>query len=916
MMNAKYPAEKASEMPQAKEASQGWKTTAIAAAIAVALSYPAHDAHALALGRITVLSALGEPLRAEIELPEINEEEASSLRTTVAGPEAFRSAGLEYNAALNDVQIVQQRRPDGRTVLRVSSNRVVNDPFVDLILQVTWSSGRIVRDYTILLDPPALRQPAPAVAAVPQVSPAPAVTAPAVTAPARPPSAVPPPVAAAPAPVTPVRPAARAVATAPAAPTGGQGGQVVVKAGDTASKIANATKPPSVSLDQMLVAMLRANPQAFVQGNVNRIKAGAVLDIPTAEQAAAVPAPEASQTIVAQSRDFNSFRSKLAGSVPAVQTGSADRNASGRVQAQVDDSKPSTAAPDKLTLSKGGVQAKANEDRIAREKATKEAADRVAELSKNISALNKLGTPGAAPAAAPAPAPAPAPSPAPAVNVPGSAVTAAATPPAPVPAPAAPEAAAPAPAPAAAPATPPAPAPAPAKPAPVAAKADESSWIDSLLENPFVIPLAAGLVALLAAFGIYRSRQRKKAGATESSYLESRLQPDSFFGASGGQRVDTADADEPASSMSYSPSQLDAAGDVDPVAEADVYLAYGRDLQAEEILKEALRINPTRPAIHLKLAEIYAKRRDVKGFQASAAQVQELTEGAGPEWTRITELGRDLDPANPMWSGNAGAAVTAPAAAPASMAPAFAAAGVAGAAAAVAAMDHAAPAPAPEVGMQTGPLQYDTPYDTKPMSAMTGADSKLDLDLDLDLGLDTPASVAPAFAPAPAPAHAVEPPVPVAPMLADNFDFGEEEPITERGDVVAEHEVIPTLPESEPIAPPPTADALDFDIDIGHQLAAATPPPPAKPPAETDSGLMEFDLGSLTLDLGDSTSGGHAAPATEPSGEDPLATKLALAEEFNAIGDADGARALAEEVLAEASGPLKSQAQRFLAELA
>ena len=103
MMNAKYPAEKASEMPRAKEALQGWKTTAIAAAIAVALSYPAHDAHALALGRITVLSALGEPLRAEIELPEINEEEASSLRTTVAGPEAFRSAGLEYNAALNDV---------------------------------------------------------------------------------------------------------------------------------------------------------------------------------------------------------------------------------------------------------------------------------------------------------------------------------------------------------------------------------------------------------------------------------------------------------------------------------------------------------------------------------------------------------------------------------------------------------------------------------------------------------------------------------------------------------------------------------------------------------------------------------------------------------------------------------------------
>ena len=212
-------------------------------------------------------------------------------------------------------------------------------------------------------------------------------------------------------------------------------------------------------------------------------------------------------------------------------------------------------------------------------------------------------------------------------------------------------------------------------------------------------------------------------------------------------------------------------------------------------------------------------------------------------------------------------------------------------------------------GVRTMPVPYEA---TAPASA--AADSKLDLDLDLDLGLGTsaaPSPVASAYASAPA----MEPSAPAAPMLADNFDFGEDEPITERGDVLAEHEVIPTLPVSQPVAPPPTADALDFDIDTAPVLATA-PPPPAKPPAESDSGLMEFDLGSLTLDLGDSTPAGHAAAATEPSGEDPLATKLALAEEFNAIGDADGARALAEEVLAEASGPLKSQAQRFLAELA
>ena len=107
---------------------------------------------ALSLGRMTVLSGLGEPLRAEIELPDITPEEASSLKPEVAPAEAFRAAGLEYNSALADLRIVLQRRPDGRSLLRINTNRAVSDPFLDLILQVNWSSGRIVRDYTILLD--------------------------------------------------------------------------------------------------------------------------------------------------------------------------------------------------------------------------------------------------------------------------------------------------------------------------------------------------------------------------------------------------------------------------------------------------------------------------------------------------------------------------------------------------------------------------------------------------------------------------------------------------------------------------------------------------------------------------------------------------------------------------------------------
>jgi pilus assembly protein FimV len=157
-------------------------------------------------------------------------------------------------------------------------------------------------------------------------------------------------------------------------------------------------------------------------------------------------------------------------------------------------------------------------------------------------------------------------------------------------------------------------------------------------------------VLLLAGLGVYRWRSRARNESGETSFLESRLQPDSFFGASGGQRIDTRDASGAASSMSYSLSQLDAIGDVDPVAEADVYLAYGRDLQAEEILKEAMRSNPDRLAIRTKLLEVYAKRRDTKGFEQLATQLFSLTNGDGEDWGKAQELGKQIDPDNPLYS--------------------------------------------------------------------------------------------------------------------------------------------------------------------------------------------------------------------------------------------------------------------------
>jgi len=859
-------------------------------------------AHALGLGRVIVQSALGEPLRAEIEIVEISADEAASLQASVASADAFRAAGLEYTAAVTNVRISLQKRTDGRSYLRLSSDRPVSEPFVDLILEARWASGRIVRDYTMLFDPPNLRATAPAMVAptAPSVSrppPPPVATLPA-------PAAAPAP-SAAPAPVSPPpsRPAPVAQAPTPAAPaeraptTDGQ--KIVVKPGDTAGKIAAQAKPASVSLDQMLVALLRSNPDAFAGGNVNRLKAGAVLDVPAGDQAEYIPAAEASRTIVAQSKDFNEFRRKLAEGAPASQVTSADRQASGKVQAKVEDKAPAAATPDKLTLSKGAVQSKAAEEKIAQDRQAKEAAARVAELSKNISDLNKLSAPGTPTVPARPVASSPA-TPGVAVTTPGTLSAASpagalpATPAASAPAasassavsavaPAMSAASSPAEATtpalaASAPASAPAVAAAPVKKPVVAAPPPrpEPSLIDELLENPLMLAGGAALLVLLAAFGVYRARQRKNAVSVDSSFLESRLQPDSFFGASGGQRIDTNEANVTGSSMVYSPSQLDAAGDVDPVAEADVYLAYGRDLQAEEILKEAIRVSPTRVAIHGKLMEIYAKRRDTKAFEMVAAEAFNLTRGQGIEWSHMAEMGRELDPANPMYQ---------PGGQPA-------------------AAGHVAAASAMASAGQTQPQ----PRVASPAPEPAASSVDFDLDLDFSLG-DEPEPVAPPPAPAPKPVARPEPTMSLPAVAAAPIDNG----MDFSSATVAMPAAVAPAPVKAAPAPAMAGGDLSFTAEPPATTAAAN--------LDTSGGMLEFDLGALSLDLDGPTTESQkitAASALAPAVEsdDPLETKFALAEEFRAIGDVDGARSLAEEVLAQSSGSLKSKAQAFLNALA
>jgi pilus assembly protein FimV len=873
------------------------------------------DAMALALGRIVVQSALGEPLRAEIEVPEITAEEASSLRVGLATPAAFTAAGLQYNQALGNAQLTLERRADGRAYLRLSSPRPVNEPFVDLMIEANWASGRIVRDYTLLIDPPRTRAAAP-------VAPIPAATIPA---PVRPPAAAsvqtPPPAAglATRAPTAPRVAAPESVAAVPA----GRPSQVSVRAGDTAGRIAQANRPANVSLDQMLVAMLRTNPNAFIGNNVNRIKAGAVIDLPSESAASAVATDEARQVIAAQSRDFDEFRRRLAGRVPTTGVDTGGRVATGQVQAEVQEQRPAAPTQDKLTLSKGATPGSTSaEEKIAQERQANSASTRVAELARNIDELAKLGGPTTAAApGAPTPTAATGEAPSTTVTTPGAV-------PAPVEAP-------PAPPPSSEPAVvspiaePTAPAPAPA---PVSVPtAEEQSLLDRLQENPLVLPAAAGLLALLAGFGLYRMRQRKKGAAADSSFLESRLQHDSFFGSSGGQRIDTAEAtgSGSGSSMVYSPSQLDAAGDVDPVAEADVYLAYGRDLQAEEILKEAMRSTPTRVAIHNKLLEIYAKRRDAKAFEVVAIEAFSLTKGQGPEWDQACALGRELDPNNPLYQ---------PGGAPADKVVALSAVG----GMLTQPFDNSSLPPADDTPAAVGDLDLDLDFSTDDYSApqarspADNAMSALDdlgstealthtppvdlTELDsrpMDFDLDFPSEPAPLRSEQPR-ASMLSPYASEQPPGAMDFDLDFPSESVPLESEQAPSSIYDTSPSELPMF-----DLEDSLLGASFDKPAAIPAPSATTEAgsdmdlsasATDSGqLTSFDLSEINFNFDTPTSLEPGdADLTE---ENPLETKLSLAEEFRAIGDVEGARSLAEEVLSEASGTLKTKASTFLADL-
>ena len=824
-------------------ASLAIQTLSSAVACAVLLS-PAVSA--AELGKITVLSAAGQPLRAEVELSAVKPGEASSLLAKLAPPDAYRQANVEFNPALNALTFAVENR-NGKSFIRISSAQAVAEPMVDLLLELSSKSGRQVREYAFVLDTPEARQTRGA-----------QVTAP-------------------------VQPGKGKPVAADAAPAKKAAGEYKVKAGDTLSRIASELKPSGVSLDMMLVALYRANPDAFRGENMNRMQAGRILAVPGADAVRATGAAEAKSIVTAHAIDFEAYRNKLAGQVSQSKPAKAaqpTQSTAGKIGATKVQEKPTAVSEsqDKLKLSKAEPAAKSagksavasEEDKIAKAKQVDEAAARVKELEKNVSDLEKLmAVKSKAMADKSAPAPA----------KPAEAAASAA---ASVPASAAASAIASAPA----EALPPVPK---AKPVPLVKKPSplEPTITDKISDHLGAIGI--GLAALLAAVAALVVARRRKDAPPAPENVAPVLEPEAPVTPPSGLAPE--DQQSEASNHLFGTgaaaagvaaaagaSMLDA-NETDPVAEADVYIAYGRDGQAEDILKEALRIHPERHAARLKLLEIYSARSDVRAFEDQASELYSLTRGQGEEWPQAAALGLALDPTNPLYGDTEDDAVVslskgagddlrgqsmdlpddlpAPAA---DLAPAEPVSSVS-------ARDARAPLDFDLDSLDFEPVSTSDPIvmpgpDSKPQSP--AHDAQYDASMDFGLDLEPPAGpvngVGAGLTPLPDPLKDVD--------LA-HFDLDE-----------------PVAPAAAPVAAAePSIDSLFDDAQTPATLPEAIPP------------AQEFDLSGIDLDLNDGKTASVGV-------DDPLSaihmemdTKLDLAIAYQEIGDKEGARELIDEVI-------------------
>jgi pilus assembly protein FimV len=913
-------------------------------AIAAASALSSGMAQALGLGELSVKSTLNQPLVAEIELTEAQGLNAAQVVPSLATTADFAQAGITRQAFLNDLTFTPVINASGKSVLRITSSRPVREPFVKFLVQVLWPNGRLLREYSLLLDPPKYSPEAAAAAAAastPAVSPAaPAQlpsTAPTAEQPATPPPApAPEPAAQTPAPASDAKPVLYTTSN-----------------NDTLWEIAEKVRNGG-TVQQTMLAIQALNPNAFIGGNINRLKKGQVLRLPSPQESRTMPQPQAITEVAAQNQAWRQGRNLPTG---ARQLDATRRDRAGAAPSQVEvkdnlslvsaGSNPAAkgAAGDKNLANKLAV-AEENLDTARRDNA--ELKSRMNDLQSQLDKMQrliqlksdqlaKMQASGAVVPPAPAANPA---LPAALVAAPGS-PEAAAKPPGEI----APEDALPA---GAAQVTTPG-SEQPLVVDPVAAQdVEEQDPFKQLLNNPVVLGIIGGaVVLLLLLLMLFLARRRNaKAEAEKHRRMARALAEESDFVSDMDMELpqasfDGLDVPPPGVRMAPAAAAGIAAKErpADPLVQAEIHIAYGRMNQAVELLEESVKVDPSRDDIRLKLMEIYAEQGNTKAFAAHERKVV----ARGKNQAEVEQL-KDNNPTIAAAAVTAAAATATAAALAAEMDAKYVESLL---------LDEAEPEVEPEPEL----LAPEPEPEPQPAPVADDLDNDFDLSLD-DLELASPETVpepealaadddfeldAPVVAAADEPSFETllrqqnEAAAVSAPDDLDDFDLdlAEDEPaLTHEDDFLLSLENDPLdLGETPAITPEPEPEhdldlPDDFDLSLADEI-------------ETDQATQAFasEIDDVNAELERLSQNLESPPIAEPfqtpsftaddmaamddepefdflSGTDEAATKLDLARAYIEMGDSDGARDILDEVVTEGDDSQKTEAREMLGRLA
>ncbi|MEW8472781.1 MAG: FimV/HubP family polar landmark protein [Candidatus Thiodiazotropha endolucinida] len=661
-------------------------------AVAVATALLPVGALALGLGEIHPQSALNQAFKADIDLLSVSQEELQDVRVSLASREAFEKAGMERPYLLTGLKFAPMLTPAGKPVISISSSDAIREPFLNFLIEVNWPKGRLVREYTVLLDPPVTLKRAPQ----PVIAPTTTMT-----------------------PTTQVSRSRPAMVTSSTSSEGGAREYGPVQPNDNLWNIAKGMQRSDESVEQVMMALQRHNPSAFINNNVNNLKVGKILRLPEDSGVTSISKREARDEFLAQTRAWQAGRTGDAPR-PVVSEKPTETEAKEEDRLRLISAKPGegeAAEREGMAESESEIDRLQDEIMLVREsnegvvQENDALRSRVQELEKQIKDIQRLLTLKSdqlaeiqsaqdiaaekmeemeAVEAAPAEVPEPEMEPEVAEDVAATepelepTTVEAEEPVVPVPpgtvieevdiearideamqqeAPVAettPPAVEPEPAPAPTPA--PTAQPEPAKPPVAVLPPKKVSYFDGIKENSTLLGIVGGVAVLLIGLLWMIMRRRKEA---EAEFAESILvSPDSGVVTAGKEDSSslTAPTDETSFMSDFSPSDIDAlqdeTGEVDPLSEADVYIAYGRYQQAEELIKQAIEKNPEREELKHKLAEIYFSAKKHQDFNSLAQQLHDAgLEDKEPEtWSKIAAMGKELDPSYALFAGAAGMA--------------------------------------------------------------------------------------------------------------------------------------------------------------------------------------------------------------------------------------------------------------------